>query len=85
MIKPTIGRVVLVHRGRSDQAEPALISYVWNDEMINVGGFDRNGVAFNETSITLVQDDTDGVVRTRYATWMPYQRDQSAKSAGDAK
>ncbi len=43
MISPTIGRVVLVHRefSGSDQAEPALVTYVHNDRLINVGGFDH--------------------------------------------
>lgn len=79
MIKPTIGRVVLVFRGQSDQAEPALISYVWNDELINVGGFTKNGTPFNETSLPLVQDDSN-TLNTRYATWMPYQKGQAVKA-----
>lgn len=80
MIKPTIGRVVLVHRGKSDQAEPALISYVWGDECINVGGFDRNGMPFNETSLYLHQGD-DPSPQERYACWMPYQKQQAEKGA----
>lgn len=82
MIKPTIGRVVLVHRGNSDQPEPALVCYVWNDRMINVGGFNKNGEPFKETSLTLLQDDDtpEGLGTTRYAEWMPYQK---AVAAGD--
>ena len=79
MIKPTIGRVVLVHRGNSDQPEPALISYVWNDSMINVGGFDRNGTPFSHTSLPLKQDDAESPPMP-YAEWMPYQK---AVAAGD--
>ena len=79
MIKPTIGRVVLVHRGQSDQAEPALVCYVWNDRMINVGGFDRNGAPFAATSLQLLQDD-DVATGICYAEWMPYQKGQAAKT-----
>lgn len=81
MIKPTIGRVVLVHRGKSDQAEPALIAYVHNDRCINVGGFDCNGNPFALCSVQLLQDDERPINTTRYAEWMPYQKEQSAKEA----
>jgi hypothetical protein len=84
MIKPTIGRVVLVHRPYSiyrEQPEPALIAFVWSDSCINVGGFDANGTPFSATSVQLLQDDdtapTDGRV---YAEWMPYQK---AVAAGE--
>lgn len=79
MITPTIGRVVLVHRGASNQAEPALISYVWTDTMINVGGFDANGHPFALTSLHLKQDDAEQPPHP-YAEWMPYQKGQAAKT-----
>lgn len=83
MIQPTIGRVVLVQRrpGSTDftQAEPALVSYVWNDRMINVGGFDHNGMPFSYTSLRLLQDD-DEAPQGAYAEWMPYQKGQAAKT-----
>lgn len=78
MIVPTIGRVVLVHRGMSDQAEPAFISYVWGDRMINVGGFDQNGLPFSARSVQLVQDD-EVATSNIWAEWMPYQKAQSEK------
>lgn len=79
VIKPTIGRVVLVHRGISNQPEPALISYVWHDRMINIGGFDHNGKPFAITTLQLLQDD-DVATGTCYAEWMPYQKGQAAKT-----
>lgn len=82
VIKPTIGRVVLVHRGIcgiSDQPEPALVSYVWHDRMINVGGFDHNGKPFALTSLQLLQED-DVATGICYAEWMPYQKGQAAKT-----
>ena len=80
MIQPTIGRVVLVHRGASDQAEPALVCYVWNDRLINVGGFDRNGAPFSLTSLRLLQDTDVPGDNESYAEWMPYQKGQAAKT-----
>ena len=41
MIKPTIGRVVLVTR--DGVQSPALIAFVHGDTLINVGGFDAGG------------------------------------------
>lgn len=79
MIVPTIGRVVLVHRGLSDQAEPALISYVFTPRCINVGGFDRAGTPFAATSLQLVQDDEVPTNPKYYAEWMPYQKAAAAK------
>lgn len=79
MIKPTIGRVVLVHRGQSAQAEPALICYVHSDRCINVGGFDCNGNPFAATSLQLLQDDETPTNLNYYAEWMPYQVAQAAK------
>lgn len=87
MIKPTIGRVVLVHRVKdgqplSPQPEPALVCYVHTDRMINVGGFDANGQPFACTSMTLLQDDDlpPNLIAGAYATWMPYQKEQAAKA-----
>lgn len=81
MISPTIGRVVLVRRAAasSDQAEPGLVAYVFHDRLINVGGFDRNGLPFSLTSLTLVQDG-DAIPGGNYAEWMPYQKGQAAKT-----
>lgn len=80
MISPTIGRVVLVYRGKSNQAEPALVAYVFSDRMINVGGFDKNGAPFQATSMQLLQDDDKPMNPGYYAEWMPYQKGQAAKT-----
>lgn len=88
MVKPTIGRVVLVYRGsdsESDQFEPAIITYVHSDDAINVGGFDMHGVPFRITMLELVQDPisddpcTDDLGDAPFACWMPYQRARSTK------
>jgi hypothetical protein len=74
MIVPTIGRVVLVHRGMSDQAEPAFVCYVHSDRLINVAGFHALGAPFSVTNIQLVQDDDEIQNPNQYAEWMPYQK-----------
>lgn len=82
MITPTIGRVVWVTRpGLSDQKEPALICYVYGDRMINVGGFNRNGLPFCATSVPLIQDDEPAPASGVYAEWMPYQKQVATRTA----
>lgn len=73
MIQPTVGRVVHYHDpSLSDQPLDAHIAYVHSERLINIGGFDANGVPFSETSVTLVQPG-DEVPDHPHATWMPYQ------------
>lgn len=48
--------------------------------MINVGGFDKNGVPFAATSMKLLQDDDVPPEGIWYAEWMPYQKGQAAKT-----
>lgn len=89
MIRPTVGRVVLVRRFNPDltpvsyQPEPALVSYVHSDSLINVGGVDANGKPFAITSLRLLQDDdeVDHPVGDAYAEWMPYQKQKAAEEA----
>ena len=89
MIRPTVGRVVLVHRFNpdltpvSDQPEPALVSYVHSDSLINVGGVDANGKPFAITSLRLLQydDEVGHPVGDAYAEWMPYQKMKAAEEA----
>lgn len=84
MIKPSIGRVVLVTRPGSptDQHEPALVTYVHSDRLINVGGFDRDGNPFSATLVPLLQDADKPEKNVIYAEWMLYQKEQ-AKAAQD--
>lgn len=79
-IKPTVGRVVHYHgiSGVSEQA--ALIAYVHSDTMLNLGVFDENGVSYGATSVPLVQDGEEIQAGSHYATWMPYQVGQAAKT-----
>lgn len=85
MIKPTVGRVVLYRPGRSftgqynGQLLAALITHVWSETCINIGGFDACGNPFAQTSVYLKQDDSPAPGDS-YAEWMPYQKGQAEKS-----
>lgn len=77
MIKPTIGRVVLINKrikNSGTQAEPALVCYVHSDTVINVGGMSSMGEPFALVSIKLLQDDEVAPEKGAYAEWMPYQK-----------
>jgi hypothetical protein len=79
MITPSIGRVVWYYqhgatqRDANEQPRAALVAYVWHDRMINLGGFDSNGVPFAATSVRLLQDDEQPDAQQPFAQWMPYQ------------
>jgi len=86
MIKPTVGRVVWFQPAKSEdeplreQPLAAIIAYVWNDRMVNLGGFDENGAPFAATSVTLIQEEDDTQPASGYfAQWMPYQVGQAKK------
>lgn len=95
MIKPTVGRVVLLtisagyatknHLACSDSSQPlaAQITYVHNDRMVNLTAWDHNGKQFGVTSVRLLQDDEVAPELTGssfYCEWMPYQKGQAAKN-----
>lgn len=87
MIQPTVGRVVWfypdghAHFVRHDIRQPlaAIISHVWNDRLVNLGGFDSNGDHISVTSIVLLQDDDAKPHGQSFATWMPYQIGQAKR------
>ncbi len=87
IITPTVGRVVLFRPGigfagiqmPDGDPLPALISRVWNDRLINIGGFDADGKPFSATSVPLIQDGEPAPTGF-YAEWMPYQKGQAAKT-----
>jgi hypothetical protein len=94
MITPTVGRVVWFAPARGDTAmtfgvdQPcaALVAYVWNDRMVNLAVFDHNGAFHARTSVPLLQDDDAKPEGGYFATWMPYQKGQAAKTeAAEAK
>lgn len=92
MIIPTVGRIVLVQRlGKTlDEAhqvtdllapEPAFVTCVHENRIINVAGFTQTGSPFAANGIALLQDDDPKPEGETFAYWMPYQKDQAAKAA----
>jgi len=76
MITPTIGRILWVWRLRSTdikQAEPAFVTYVHNERLVNVAGFDHAGMHFSFSKLILLQDDDAKPDVENFASWMPYQ------------
>ncbi len=80
MIKPTIGRVLWFTPSAndpdlmSDQKLPAIVSYVWNDNLVNLAVFSANGIATGRTSVSLCQDNEPKPEFGYYCEWMPYQK-----------
>lgn len=81
IIKPTVGRVVLV-KGPNIPPEgwPALITAVWSDFCINVAGFTTGGSPFARSSLELAQEGRPIHSLGEYAEWMPFQKGQAAKT-----
>lgn len=87
MITPSIGRVVWFtpytstdSRHDKRQPLPALISYVWNDRLVNLAVFDQNGNSIGgATSVILLQDNDPKPEMGYFASWMPYQIQQAEK------
>lgn len=84
VISPTVGRVVWVIRPFDTmdikQPEVGLVTYVWNDRLVNVAGYNQNGTPFSLTSLRLLQDDEAKPEGSNFAVWMPYQKGQAAKT-----
>ena len=84
MIKPTIGRVMWfwpVASERGAQPYASLVTYVHDDNMVNLVAFTTDGAPFPAGSVAIVQDGSPYVAGDLpYAEWMPYQKGQAAKS-----
>ncbi len=90
-IAPTIGRVVWFHPSEStgeasfalhgnDQPYAAIVAHVHSDRLVNLTVFDANGTAHSRTSVELVQDGGTVPGYGYYCEWMPYQKNQAAKT-----
>lgn len=88
-ISPSIGRVVWFWRDapirpKDAQPEAAIVTYVHNDNLVNLVVFDKNGVPCSNTSVVLRQPGED-VPHVPHCEWMPYQVGQAkAHAAEDA-
>lgn len=93
LVTPTIGCVVWYYPFGADTREgspvqpvPALIAYVHNDRLINIGGFNEDGTPINATSVYLYHGDDDPrPVNGGFAEWMPYQTGQAKKHSIDGE
>lgn len=80
MIVPTIGRVVWYYSSEhrsGEQPWPALICYVHDNRLINLGGFRADGTPFDARDVYLVQEEDEVTPPASYARrrrWMPYQQ-----------
>jgi len=81
MIKPTIGRIVLVRSVGSLDEQPfaGIITYVHSNEVLNLSVFDATGIPHPRTFVPLVQDGNDRPEQGFFAEWMPYQLEQAKK------
>lgn len=91
-IKPTVGRVLhffpstLYMAGRKlafgDPSQPlaAVIAYVHSDTMVNLTVWDQNGLQFSVCSVPLIQEGDLKPLGSFFASWMPYQKGQAAKT-----
>lgn len=88
IIPPTVGRVVLfrpsyssaLSANRGDQPMDAHVCYVWNDRLINVAGFDHDGMHFRKTLVRLIQEGDEPARHGEdVCTWMDYQLGQAKK------
>lgn len=91
MIVPTVGRVVWYYPTATDEingAGPlaALVAHVHSNDKVNLAVFDANGANHGLVGVRLLQDGDFAEVDEGYATWMPYQLGQAAKTeAAEAK
>lgn len=83
MIKPTVGRVVwfwmFAPIRETDQPQAAIITYVWDDDLVNLCVLGANGYPSSEQQVPLYQGGPSKP-RSRYCEWMPYQKGQAAKT-----
>jgi hypothetical protein len=92
MIKPTIGRVVWFYpdgtasRDAGEQPNSAMVAFVHNDRLINIGYLDHNGLPRHATSQRLLQegDDEPSSPTAPFCCWMPFQVGQAKKHDAEA-
>lgn len=75
MIKPTIGRVLHFYPQPPTEKDPqpraALVTHVWNDHLVNLAVFTKDGEIAPEqtTSVALIQEGEPLPTSGRYAVW----------------
>lgn len=84
MIAPTIGRIMWywpVKEQRGTLPWAAIVTYVHNDNMVNLGVWSPEGhVQHGKSSVPVVQDGSPHTAGdSPYVEWMPYQIRQAKK------
>lgn len=83
MIKPTVGRIMWYWPSRhlrKMQPWAAIVTHVWDDNMVNLAVFGIDGTLSPASSVPVVQDGSPWMVGdSPYCEWMPYQKGQAAK------
>lgn len=78
MIKPTIGRVMWYWPEVDDRGEQplcALVTYVHDDNMVNLAVFNPDGSSGGAIRVPIVQEGSPHTVgESPYVEWMPYQK-----------
>lgn len=88
MIKPSIGRVVLVKNvfpSPGEQDTPALICFVYHDRLVNLAAFTAGGKHRAMEQVQLVQEGDLRPSTGYYAEWMPFQVGQAKAQAAAAE
>jgi hypothetical protein len=93
VIEPTIGRQVWFypngdtrftqyagHGANGRQPLAATVIYVWSNTRVNLSVIDHAGAQHAVGSVKLLQDEELSLSMDPYATWMPYQKGQAAKT-----
>jgi hypothetical protein len=85
-IQPTQGRVILYTPDSNDgitKSGPqlaAIVAAVNEDGTVNLAVFDANGSPAQRQNVVVVQEDEDSPEAGGFASWMPYQLGQAAKT-----
>src|SRR5260370_9380362 len=86
MIAPTIGRVMWywpVKEKRQGLPMAAIVTWVWDENMVNLVVFDSNGNSSGTTSVPIVQDSSPSTAgHSPYVELIPYQKGQAKKHHG---
>ncbi len=87
LIPPSPGRIVWFYPAEHDgigrlngQPLAAIVAGVHNDRLVNLAVFDAYGNTQQRSNVDLIQPDTTKPDGGSYATWMPYQIGQKAKT-----
>ncbi len=80
MIIPTVGRVMWYwpsKEERQDQPRPAIVTWVWGDNMVSLVVFDQDGVPSGKSSVPIVQESSPYIVGdSPYAEWMQAKKNE---------